>query len=96
MIPFAGAGCSSASVVSPLQRGVGWRYVAFTGPFPQSDVLGGNPQVIGTTLTSDNDCTAVPVPTSSRLTYIWTYDAPSGVFVGASRAGWPVNPGGNA
>jgi hypothetical protein len=91
LIKFAGAGCSSGAIVSHAGTRNGWGYVPFTSPFPTSDVLGGNPQFLGSTLESDNDCTAVAMPAGQRMTWTWFYKPP-GKFVGIKQVGWPANP----
>jgi len=93
LIQFAGAGCFRAALVSQTGTRSGWRYVPFTGPFPTSDVLGGNPQfAVNNTIVSDNDCQATPMPTGQRHTWTWTYHPSSGNLVGVQKLGWPANP----
>jgi hypothetical protein len=94
LIKFAGAGCSSAAVVSQVGTHNGWRYVPFTGSTPKSDVVGGNPRFVGSTLMTDNACTAVPIPAAQRYRWIWTYHPSSGTMAAVRRSGWPANPWG--
>jgi hypothetical protein len=92
LIAQAGGGCSEASVVMPATSGTQWRYLSFTGPFPKSQIVGGNPRVVGRTIVTDNDCTAVATPADQRSSYIWTYHRTSGALVGVRHAGWPAQP----
>lgn len=92
LIKFAGSGCFSASMVSRAGTHNGWRYVPFAGPTPKSDVIGGNPRFVGSTLVTDNACTAVPIPTVQRYRWIWTYRPSSGTMAAVRRSGWPANP----
>jgi hypothetical protein len=89
LIPFAGGGCSQDPVLSDVSGQ--WRYLFFSGPFPTSEILGGNPQFDGNSLISDNDCQAI-VPVDQRYSYTWVYDASSGGFVGTRHDGWPADP----
>jgi len=89
LIPFSGGGCGQAPVLSDVSGH--WQYIAFAGPFPTSDVLGGNPQFDGNSLISDNDC-AASIPADQRYSYTWVYDASSGSFVGTRHDGWPSDP----
>jgi hypothetical protein len=89
LIPFAGGGCGRAPVLSDVSGQ--WQYLAFTGPFPTSDVLGGNPQFDGNSLISDNACAAF-IAVDQRYSYTWVYDESSGSFVGTRRDGWPADP----
>jgi len=92
LILLAGGGCSSGAVVTNAAPGESWRYVPFVGPLPTSDVIGGDPQVAGHAIVSDNDCTATITPPSQRFTWTWTYDPASGHFRGVQTAGWPQHP----
>jgi len=92
LIQFAGGGCSSAAVVSQTGTPNGWRYLPFTGPFPMTDVVGGNPRFVGRTLVSDNDCTASPTPAGQRYRWTWTYHRSSGTMAGIRHSGWPAKP----
>jgi hypothetical protein len=89
LIPFAGAGCGKGPIVSRV--GGSWRYIPFTGPFPTTEVLGGNPQFVGRTLVSDNACAAI-VPRAQRRSWTWKYDPATGDFVGTEHVGWPRIP----
>jgi hypothetical protein len=89
LIPLAGAGCGQDPVLSDVTGQ--WQYLTFTGPFPTSEILGGNPQFDGNSLISDNDCQAI-VPVDQRYSYTWVYDPSSESFVGTRHDGWPADP----
>lgn len=88
-IPFTGGGCTRGPVLSNV--GGTWHFISFTGAFPTSEVLGGNPRFQGDTLLSDNNCSA-NIPQDQRVSYIWTYENTKGAFVSSERPGWPPNP----
>jgi hypothetical protein len=92
LIQMAAAGCGTGALVAPTGAKGAWRFVPFSGPFPTGDTLGGNPQVSGGSVRSDNDCVAGPVPASQRVSWVWTYHAHPGNMVGVRHAGWSDPP----
>ena len=58
-----------------------------------NDTIGGNPQYVGRSLVSDNDCVAV-TPLSQRESWNWIYHPSSGDLVGVQHRGWPADPQG--
>jgi hypothetical protein len=92
LVKFAGGGCFSGAVVSQAGTENSWRFVPFVGPFPTSDVTGGDPRFEDNMIVSDNDCTATPTPAAQRYTWTWTYDVASGDLRGVQHFGWTANP----
>lgn len=90
LIPFAGGGCGQGPVVS--DAGGTWHYMTFVGDGPTTDYLGGNPRFDGSTVVSDDNCSAILPPPSQRHTWIFTYDASSGDLLATEQPGWPSNP----
>jgi hypothetical protein len=89
LVPFAGGGCARGPVLSNI--GGTWHYVPFSGGFPTTEVMGGNPRFEGRILVTDNDC-AANVPPTQRASYTWTYDDKTRSFVSVEHPGWPSNP----
>jgi hypothetical protein len=90
LIPLGGGGCSQGAVVTPGPGQGQWRYAPFTGPYPKSEVIGGNPRIVGDTVVSDNDCTATATPADQRFSWTWTYRAASKSLLGVRHLGWPA------
>jgi hypothetical protein len=95
LIQFAAAGCTTGALVSNAGAPTRWRYVAFTGPFPAGEVLGGDPRVDQGTLVSDNNCAAT-TPIAQRRTWTWTYIAHSATMLGSAHPGWLVPANGTS
>jgi hypothetical protein len=94
LVKFAGSGCFTGAVVSQVGGMGGWRYLPFSGLFPASDIVGGNPRLEGHVLVTDNACTAVPAAPAHRYSWTWTYRPSSRALVGVEHEGWPPNPAG--
>jgi hypothetical protein len=93
LIALAGGGCSEGAVVTPGSSLTKWHYLSFTGgQFPTSQIVGGNPRVVGHTVVTDNSCTATPPPANQQYTYTWIYQAAPGVLTGVRHVGWPASP----
>jgi hypothetical protein len=89
LVPFAGGGCATGPVLSNV--GGTWHYISFTGGFPTTEVMGGNPRFDGKILVTDNDC-AANVASPQRTSYTWRYDVKTLSFVSVEHSGWPPNP----